>query len=438
MKRLREVVISVIKIMGYLTMIFLFIIQPFKLYNESLRKDIILYQGYESELQAINELQHQQFNDYVREIHVQYGSHSKEYTFEYRVEAHRIGFDWIELNIIKKRIHRQTHVSIIEKETRLMHQNSLASYDTTPLKNSTHSLRLAQALHLYLNTRDVPLVVNVLKLQRFIQDENTTLTLTPKGLRIQTTQCQYSWCQSTQFSAVIDYDYLHDATLTHPSQFKDPIKEGTFISDSIIDPSLPMVAITFDDGPKPLSLKMNDILAQSNTKATLFWIGQEVKAHPQIAKTLFEAGHEIGNHTYHHPHLNEMSHDAVLKELESTDDIIEQTIGVRPTIMRPPYGELNHSDVDKISHTIIRWNLDTVDWSEPSHEVLLQSLMKCQDGDIILMHDVFKNTHGVVHEFIQSQLSKGVQFVKVSELIHHRSLTSHVVYGVRRPTRINP
>lgn len=120
--------------MGYLTMIFLFIIQPFKLYNESLRKDIILYQGYESELQAINELQHKWFNDYVKEIHAQYGSHSKEYTFEYRVEAHRIGFDWIELNIMKKRIHRQTHVSIFEKETQLMHQSSLTPYDTTPLK----------------------------------------------------------------------------------------------------------------------------------------------------------------------------------------------------------------------------------------------------------------------------------------------------------------
>ena len=134
MKRLRELVMSVIKIMGYLTMIFLFIIQPFKLYNESLRKDIILYHGYESELQAINDFQHQQFNDYVREIHTQYGSHSKEYTFEYRVEAHRIGFDWIELNIMKKRIHRQTHVSIFEKETQLMHQSSLTPYDTTPLK----------------------------------------------------------------------------------------------------------------------------------------------------------------------------------------------------------------------------------------------------------------------------------------------------------------
>ena len=99
--------------------------------------------------------------------------------------------------------------------------------------------------------------------------------------------------------------------------------------------------------------------------------------------------------------------------------------------MRPPYGEIHDENLKAFSHQVIQWSLDTVDWHHHDHITILSILNQSIDGDIILMHDRYEHTHQAVESFIQHQLSCGVQFVSVSQLIKSRHLKQRIVHGVR-------
>jgi peptidoglycan/xylan/chitin deacetylase (PgdA/CDA1 family) len=103
----------------------------------------------------------------------------------------------------------------------------------------------------------------------------------------------------------------------------------------------PYIAMTFDDGPSAtLTPKLLDLLAAHHIKATFFVIGENVAEHPEIVARAAREGHEIGNHSWSHPNFGKMSDQAVRSQLQRTDDAIKSATGVRPTLMRPPYGSI--------------------------------------------------------------------------------------------------
>src|SRR6202035_3855065 len=90
----------------------------------------------------------------------------------------------------------------------------------------------------------------------------------------------------------------------------------------------PYVAMTFDDGPhQTLTPKLLDLLAQKQIKATFFVLGENAQRHPEILKRAIAEGHEIGNHSWSHPHLAKLPDESVRSELQRTDDVISQAIG---------------------------------------------------------------------------------------------------------------
>ena len=102
-----------------------------------------------------------------------------------------------------------------------------------------------------------------------------------------------------------------------------------------------LVALSFDDGPRAGGEfdTLLALLASRHAHATFFVIGQELAAHPELARRLLDAGHEIGNHTWTHPHLDSISIDSVRIEIARTDSLL-RALGVRGRILvRPPYGE---------------------------------------------------------------------------------------------------
>jgi peptidoglycan/xylan/chitin deacetylase (PgdA/CDA1 family) len=424
-------------IMVNFTMIFVLLINPIQRFFNKQHDELFIYIPYESESQSLNELQLSWFNEFKATQKQIYGLATQDYSFVYLVSAHPIQQQWVELIIQTRVTHKETFVQQQTYKKVVIHRMQNIEYPVHQLKEENQALILAQALHQHLHSKENELIVNVIKLKRFIQQDTTTLSLGANGLSISSNECQEFWCPNGNFNETIDLGFIHDTNLVPEHQWKDPLHTGIFKSDSHIDESLPMMALTFDDGPKKISLNLLNILEQSKTKATFFWIGLEVKNNPNIAKQFVEHGHEIGNHTYHHPDLSKMTLSEVLKEIEMCDDIIESTVGFKPTIMRPPYGLINHEDLSHFDHTVIRWNLDTVDWRYLGVEEVLTPLMTSKDGDIILMHDVFDKTHMAVEPFIQHQLSLGIQFVKVSEIIEHRQLHTKTVYGVRKPTDSN-
>lgn len=102
---------------------------------------------------------------------------------------------------------------------------------------------------------------------------------------------------------------------------------------------LKKVALTFDDGPNECyTEELLDGLAARNVKATFFLIGKKVDENPDIVKRIYEEGHLLGNHSYDHVNLSEMSEEAACEQIDKTNEAIRQITGVIPEYLRPPFG----------------------------------------------------------------------------------------------------
>ena len=185
----------------------------------------------------------------------------------------------------------------------------------------------------------------------------------------------------------------------------------------------PYIAMTFDDGPSAaLTPKLPDLLAAHHIKATFFVIGENVAEHPEIVARAAREGHEIGNHSWSHPNLAKMSEEGVRSQLRRTDDAIKSATGVRPTLLRPPYGSITAREKrwihDEFGYQIILWDVDPNDWKRPGPAVVRTRILKeTRPGSIVLSHDIHPGTIEAMPSTFDALEAKGFKFVTVSELI---------------------
>ncbi len=186
------------------------------------------------------------------------------------------------------------------------------------------------------------------------------------------------------------------------------------------------VAFTFDDGPNPVfTREILQILQEVSAKSTFFMIGEHMVKYPEVVQAVVEQDHEIGNHTFSHPMLPELSYEECLKEITETDNIIFEMTGKRPLTFRPPY--LQYNDVTKsvISgmgyHVIGAVNLDAKDWEQPGvNHIVTSSLKHVQNGAIFLFHDGFDDrsqTVEAVRKLAYNLTEEGYRIVTVSDLL---------------------
>lgn len=165
-----------------------------------------------------------------------------------------------------------------------------------------------------------------------------------------------------------------------------------------------------------------DTLDTYNIKATFFLCGVWVNTYPEYVKEIANRGHEIGNHSLTHPHMNKLSAEEVKKELTELDDVIESLTGKRCTLFRPPYGEYNDTVINAVreaGYEPIQWSRDTVDWKkERSAQTILDGvLQKLTSGDIILCHNNGYKIETYLPTLIETCQQNGYTFVTVSELL---------------------
>lgn len=104
-----------------------------------------------------------------------------------------------------------------------------------------------------------------------------------------------------------------------------------------------------------------DILGKYNIKATFFVVGGWVDKYPESVKALHDAGHEVMNHSNTHAHMSKLSRDEIIADVEACNDKIEAVTGVRPTLIRPPYGEYDNNVITairSIGMEPIQWDVD--------------------------------------------------------------------------------
>ncbi len=185
----------------------------------------------------------------------------------------------------------------------------------------------------------------------------------------------------------------------------------------------PFIAMTFDDGPHAQNTpRLLDMLKQRGIKATFFVIGQCAAEYPQIMARIAAEGHEVGNHSWSHPQLSKMGENSVTEQLEKTHEVIAQTTGAAPRLMRPPFGSFTTNQRAWAAHRwgykCILWDVDPLDWKVRNAEHVKNEILKATvAGSIVLSHDIHKTTVDAMPATLDALTARGFKFVTVSELI---------------------
>ncbi|MEV4410996.1 polysaccharide deacetylase family protein [Catellatospora sp. NPDC049609] len=170
--------------------------------------------------------------------------------------------------------------------------------------------------------------------------------------------------------------------------------------------------MTFDDGPNTgTTNQLISTLRQYNATATVFPTGSNAQSNPSLMQAYRSAGLQIGNHSWDHPHLINMSSSEIQSQLSRTQQAIQQTAGVTPTLFRPPYGETN-STLQQVEASLglreIIWDVDSQDWNNVSASQIRQAASRLTNGQIILMHDWPANTIQALPGILQDLQSRNL------------------------------
>lgn len=176
------------------------------------------------------------------------------------------------------------------------------------------------------------------------------------------------------------------------------------------------VAITFDDGPHSIYTEMLlDGLKERDVVATFFVIGVNVEGNEDVLKRISDEGHLIGNHTYSHENICDCSQNQLDDEISKTNILIKKVTGKDVKYIRPPYGDCKEKTINNM--TVVLWNVDPRDWCITDEDQVVKSIVdNVSDGDIILLHDIFKSSVNAALKTIDILKEQGYEFVTVEEL----------------------
>jgi len=197
------------------------------------------------------------------------------------------------------------------------------------------------------------------------------------------------------------------------------------------------VALTYDDGPNdPHTMRLLDVLARHDVKATFFMIGRFVRQRPDIARAVAQAGHVIGNHTTTHPVLTFQSATQTRIQLSECSEAINEAVGEHSNLFRPPFGARRPATL-RIARELglepVMWNVTGYDWSAPPAAEIEKKVMRQMRGaDIILLHDGGHRAMGADREqtviasdrLIGRYKDQGYEFVTISAVSRQASVVS--------------
>jgi peptidoglycan-N-acetylglucosamine deacetylase len=152
-----------------------------------------------------------------------------------------------------------------------------------------------------------------------------------------------------------------------------------------------VLSLTFDDGPDaPWTLRVLEALRRSRLRATFFMVGERVRATPELARAVIEAGHEVQLHCHRHVRHTELSEAEIERDTHDALGSLAE-IGVRPTHWRTPWG-IRTAATTRVASThrlrLVNWTIDTRDWRGDQPAAMLQRARPMlASGGVVLMHD---------------------------------------------------
>lgn len=189
------------------------------------------------------------------------------------------------------------------------------------------------------------------------------------------------------------------------------------------------LCFTFDDGPVGTldtcySIRIQNVLKKHGANATFFYwcnrIDDDTRAEIRRA---YDLGFEIGNHTYTHQALTELTPEQITEEIQRADALLTEITGEHPRFVRPPYLAMNDETAAHIPYPLINCSVDTRDWDKVSSKEIIDKVWNAPDGAVILMHETYPTTADAVEYLVPELVKRGVEIVSVSELFAAAGIT---------------
>jgi peptidoglycan/xylan/chitin deacetylase (PgdA/CDA1 family) len=172
------------------------------------------------------------------------------------------------------------------------------------------------------------------------------------------------------------------------------------------------VALTFDDGPTPLTPDLLGVLEDHDARATMFNVGSAVEEHPEMVQEQLDAGHMVENHTMTHADLTTLTPEQIADEITKANDLLREA-GADPQWFRPPYGSTDgrvKAAVAAAGLQEVIWTTDTFDWQDSTTQQIVDRALAVEPGGIILMHDGHQRTLDALPTILDALAERGVCF----------------------------
>lgn len=209
---------------------------------------------------------------------------------------------------------------------------------------------------------------------------------------------------------------------------------------------VPIYKVARDDNKLSISLdatwgaeqtdRILDILDEHGVKTTFFLAGYWVEEFPEYVKKIVERGHEVGNHSQEHPHMNALTKEQIRQDLQKNHDQLKTLTDQDSFLFRPPFGEYSNKVIEtaeELGYFTIQWSVDSLDWKDVSAEYMVNRIMeKAGPGEIVLFHNAGKHTPQALEVLLPRLKAKGYEVVPISELIYRENYVIESHSGVQR------
>lgn len=184
-----------------------------------------------------------------------------------------------------------------------------------------------------------------------------------------------------------------------------------------------IVAITFDDGPSKYTNDILDILKKYKASATFFVVGEKAYYGGETLKRILNEGSEIGNHSFSHKLLTNLTEEEFKNEINQTQEIIKNLTGFTPKLFRPTYGGYTNRLKEYTNLTFVLWDVDSKDWKVKDKDKIINNVVPyVKSGSIILFHDNHEYAVNSIEDILITLKDKGYKFVTISELLEYKKL----------------
>lgn len=179
------------------------------------------------------------------------------------------------------------------------------------------------------------------------------------------------------------------------------------------------VALTFDDGPHPVcTAKLLDGLKERGVHATFFVVGENIQGNEDLIARMEAEGHLIGNHTYDHVKISDMSPEDACRQVEKTSELVREITGHNTEFVRPPFGVWKKNMECSFTMIPVLWDVDPLDWTTSDASLVVKRVVdEAEDQDIILMHDCYESSVQAALEIVDILQERGFEFVTADRLV---------------------